>query len=450
MDIPLDGRSPWFEAFLPGQRASSPGLQPDGWIGQRITNEPVYARLRVPGAYDSADIRVEFRPGSQSLLEFGADRGVGNDSAFELYPLWSSEIASAHFTRTTVDGVSWWMRSGATEDDLLKPNEGRLYWHASGTRSDVWMDHGPVVPETVSSSLRGTHDFWFVPVDGKIDITLALQDMNRSPHHTTATFRLMRNDELLWSDAMSFGGEKDIKTSVVTQKEAHFTNLAPGAYRFSVLSDDNVFIRAWTTTAKHWVIGPRVYFADEVGYGTSTRSVSVWTNSQHLEVKALYDTGHQTVSLGKTAVAIEKTHDTYAVTRHATEREGVTTLASPKGNVWTTGDGYVSWRKEALFFPSPRRFTDETRLVDEAVQAVASTYEAPQPLGDGWYAGTIHNIRLDPTLDRLKVVLAAPGIVRRDAAVDIRRFVVTYHRPPFRTGWWNTVKQELLRAWRRW
>lgn len=449
MDIPVDGRSPWFEAFLPGQRASSPGLQSEGWVGQRITDEPVYARLRVPGAYRDADIRVEFRPGAQPLLELGVDRGTAENAAFELHPLWSKELASASFTRMAVGGATWWARPGTSVNDLTKPNEARLFWHAENMPSDAWMDHGAVVPETVSSSLRGTHDFWFVPVDGVIDVTFALQDMNRSLHHTSATFRLMHDETLLWSDAISFGGEKDVKPSVVTQKTIHFEHLSPGAYRLSVLSDDTIFIRAWTTTAKHWVIGPRVYFADEVGYGTSTRSVSIWTNSQHFELKTLHDEGRQTVSLGRASAVLGKTHETYSLARDPAERSGSVSLTLPRGNVWTTGDGYVSWRSDALFFPSPRRLTDETHLLDESVQAVASTYEAPQPIGDGWYAATIH-VQLDPTLDRLKIVLAAPGILRRGGAVDVRRFFVTYHRPPLDTHWWETIRQELLRAWRRW
>lgn len=450
MDIPVDGRSPWFEAFLPGQRASSPGLQPDGWTGQRITDEPVYARLRLPGAYDEAEVRVEFRPNNQPLLEFGVERGKEASASYELYPMWSRELAQSNFQPVTTEAGSWWVRPGTTSAQLNDASEARVFWHASGTLAEAWMDRGPVVSQTVSSSLRGLHDYWFVPVDGKIHLALTLQDMNRSPHHSTATFRLTRDQDLLWSDAVSFGGENDAKPSALVQKPFIFKDLTPGVYRLSVLADDSIFIRAWKTDAKRWVIGPRVYFADEVGYSTSTPSVSVWTNSHHIELKTLHKEGRQTVMLGQRATTtLTETHTTVSISRDPSERQGSTTLKMPKGNVWILGDGYVSWSQSALFFPSPRRLTDETRLDDEAIQAVATTYQAPIALKDGWYAATFR-VKLDPLQDRLKLVLAAPGISRRNAAVDIRRFQITYRRPPLLEAWWLPLKQELIRAWLRW
>ena len=121
----------------------------------------------------------------------------------------------------------------------------------------------------------------------------------------------------------------------------------------------------------------------------------------------------------------------------------------PKGNVWIVGNAYVSWSKEALFYPTVQRLTDQTRLRDEGIQAVASVYQAPEPLEDGWYRVRAR-FTLDPRLDRAKLVLAAPGIARRGAVVDVRRIRVTYTRPPRNQAWWEVVRQELVRAWRRW
>ena len=450
MRIPVDGRSPWFEAFLPGQRASSPGRQPDGWTGQRITDDPVYARLRLPGAYDQADIRVEFRPNNQPLLELGVARGTAPSESFELSPLWSQELASSTFERVMTPNGPWWIRPNSSRSPQENTAEANVFWHATGTIAEAWMDHGPLIPQTVSSSLRGTHDYWFVPVDGRVDLSLVLQDMNRSAHHSTATFRLMRDQELIWSDAVSFGGENDAKPSALVTKAMKFSDLKPGVYRLSVLSDDSIFIRSWTTDEKRWVIGPRVYFADEVGYSTSTKPVSVWTNSHHLDIKTLHPEGLQTVLLGNNArVAITQTHQTFTLNRDATERQGDVRLSAPKGNVWTSGDGYISWSRDALFYPSPRRLTDETHLDDEAIDAVATTYEAPISLGDGWYASTFR-VALDPSQDRLKLVLSAPGVAKRNASVDIRAFDVTYIRPSLREDWWQPFKRELIRAWQRW
>jgi hypothetical protein len=448
IDIPLDGRSPWFEAFLPGQRATSPGVQDGGWVGQRITDDPVYARIRLPGAYDVAEVMVEFRPQHQPLLEIGVERGREPTTSYELVPLWSEQLETSAYVSTTVNGVRWLVDplvgAAATSADAA-----RVAWHASGTIAQAWMDTGTSTKQTVRASLRGQHDFWFVPVDGRIDLSMALQDMNRSRQTSTASLRLMRDTELVWADSVSFGGRDDAKPSPVIEKSWAFADLAPGVYRFSVLADDSIFLREWTTSAKQWVIGPRVYFADEVGYSTSTPAVRVWTNSSFLEAKTLHPEGRQTVQFGSSTGSITQTHAPVLLERATTDTKGATLFVAPKGNVWTLGDGYMSWSKEALFFPQVRRFTDQTQLQSEGVKAVATMYDSPESLADGWYRSH-SSFALEPERDRLKLILSAPGILRRQGHVDIRRIQVTLRRPPRGEAWWPAVRAELVRAWSRW
>ncbi len=448
LDLPLDGRSPWFESFLPGQRATSPGPQEGGWTGQRITDEPVYARLRVPGAYDTAEVSIEFRPEGQPLLELGVERGAEPVSSFELVPLWSKELTASTFVSTTIDGVRW-LVDPAIASRVHDADVARVTWHASGTKPEAFSDTGTPVTKTIRASLRGQHDFWMIPLNGRIDLALTLQDMNRSRNTSRATLRFMRGEELLWTDSVSFGGRDDARPSPLVDKVLNFKDLRPGVYKLSVLGDDSLFLRGWSTTVRHWVLGPRVYFADEVGYSTSTPAVRVWTNASYLEVKTLHKEGLQTVALGSATTTLESTHTTSLVARPPQERKEPVVFSAPKGTVWTLGDGYVSWTKEALFFPQTRRFTDQTRLEDEGIQAVATRYTPPEALGDGWYKGT-GIFRIEPDQDRVKLIVAAPGIARRGAQVDIRRIRVTYRRPPRGDSWWPSLRAELRRAWYRW
>lgn len=449
IDIPLSGRSPWFEAFLPGQRASSPGEQEGGWIGQRITDEPVYARLRVPGAYQTADIEMEVRPHEQPLLELGIERGMEPAVSYEMLPVWSRELQQSSFVTTTVDGVIWWVDPRLGAQAARSADEGRAAWHASGTIALPTMDRGPVESVHIDASLRGQHDWWFVPVNGQLRFAVTMQDMNRSRVTANATWRLMRDQELIWSDSVNFGGQDDTKPSPIVERSWVFRDLAPGVYRLSLLADDSIFVRSWDIQAKRWVLGPRVYFADEVGYVSSTRSRQVWTNSTHLEVKTLHKEGLQTLQLGSASATLFATHQTYALARAPGEWRGPVQFTAPMGNVWLVGNAYISWTREALFFPTVQRLTDATRLRDEGIYAVATTYRAPEPIGKGWYRIRA-KFALDPALDRAKIVLAAPGIARRNQRVDIRRIHVTYQRSPRREGWWEALRQELMRAWRRW
>ncbi len=440
--LPLDGKTPWFEAFLPGTRASSPGAHPGAWVGQRITDEPVYARLRLPGAYQQATITVEFRPNNQPLVELGVERGDELATSYQLHPLWSHELSTSGWVREETPEETWWHAAQDAVHDQGASDGKILSWYASSSLVTPWMDAGPVTPQTVRASLRGQHDVWMVPVEGKLAFRALMQDMNRSRTASIATFRLTRGDTLLWSDSMSFGGKSDTTPTPVVEQSFAWDALEPGVYKLSILADDSIFLRGWTVVAKRWVIGPRVYFGDEVGYSTSTPAVSVWTNSLHIEAKTLHKEGIQTVELGSTRVPIVATHGSVAVSRAPSERLDPVRFVAPQGTLWTVGDGYVSWSREALFFPARRRFTDDTRLVEEGVQAVASRYQAPEPLGDGWYRGRI-TVALEPRKDRLKLVLAAPGVSTRDTSVDVRRIDVTYERPPRRDRWWESLKEDI-------
>ncbi len=446
--LPLDGKTPWFEAFLPGTRASSPGAQPGAWVGQRVTDEPVYARLRLPGAYQRASIAVEFRPNDQPVVELGVERGSEQEPSYELHPLWSRELSTSGWMREETSEETWW-RPAQTTPMHQDANEGKVVsWYASSSLATPWMDEGPVAPQTVRASLRGQHDVWMVPVDGKLAFRALMQDMNRSRTASFATFRLTRGEELLWSDSVSFGGKSDTTPTPVVEQDFVWDALEPGVYKLSILADDSIFLRGWTLTSKRWVIGPRVYFGDEVGYSTSTPAVSVWTNSLHIEAKTLHKEGIQTMELGSSRMLIPATHTSVAISRAPSERVDPVRFIAPQGTLWTVGDGYVSWSRETLFFPTRRRFTDDTRLLEEGVQAVASRYEAPEALGDGWYRGQI-SVALEPGKDRLKLLLAAPGVSTRDTSVDIRRIDVTYERPPRRDRWWESLKEDMRLAWRR-
>jgi hypothetical protein len=198
------------------------------------------------------------------------------------------------------------------------------------------------------------------------------------------------------------------------------------------------------------VIGPRVYFADAVGYATSTPSVDVWTNSRHISLQTFHKEGIQRVAFGSTTGEIERTHEVYPVSRSAEDRGMTAHFRAPLGDVRFVGDGYVAFRESALFFPKPRRLTDQTRLEEEGIDVVRTSYVAPTVLPDGWFRAEVQGA-VPPFMDRLRIALSAPGILLRQGGVDIRTVRVTYRRPPMLSGqeWWRSVRAELVQAWRR-
>jgi len=445
--FPFDGASPWFNPFQPGERVSSPGKQPDGWTGQRITDEPVYGSARVPGAFDTVNVSMEVRALRQPLV----DMGLLRDEAafqFEMKPLWS-EALSKGWHAVSINGLTGMVRDGYPDDALLRQDYDRLMtWDASAT--------SPVLSDTAGTqhryeiSLRGQHDFYVVPVDGHVRFTFELQDVNRNRDaKNTAAFRFTRDDEVLRTDAVSVSGSEDTKPSAVFTQTVSADSLAPGVYRISFMADDDFFIRSISTDAKHWVIGPRLYIGDTVGYAGTSGPATVWTNSLHMSVDTFHNEGLQKVSLGSASVNIDKTHVVYPLSRTADEGQGLREVKTEKGSVRLLGDGFFALDRDAAFFPRPRRLTPEADPAAEGVVAVLTPYIPAQDLGDGWWRVQASWV-IGSATDALKFSLGLPDIVTNNGAFDIRRMTIEYRRPPLTfPELLRAIRRELSAAWHR-
>lgn len=446
--FPFNGQHVWLDPFLPAQRVLPAGTQADGWVGQRVFDEPVYAGARVPGIFDKVTVTFEARSVRQPLIDLGILRDAEAFS-FETHPLWSEEL-SRGWHQVIHAGVAGYVKDGVSDAELTKTNfDHQLVWDAPSSTSPLWMDQEG--PERVyTPSLRGAHDFYVVPTNGNIYFTFDVQDVNRSRGGKVVAFRLNKDDQTIWTDAIGTGGSRDQLPNEVYKKTISFNHLEPGVYRLSVIADDDVFIRRFTTRARHWVIGPRFYFGDTVGYAeTLPPPTTVWTNSRHLVAQTFHKEGLQTVSLGSAQLHITRTHQPYPLDRAPTELDGLRQITAPQGDIRFVGDAFFSFDPDTIFFPKPRRLTDASKLNQEGVLAVITPYIAPQELPDGWYKFTTA-FSLPQTEDPIKFVLSAPGIFFRGGAVDIRHVELRYERPPLSWGeWWKRVRQELRLAWHR-
>ncbi len=442
-----DGTSPWLDAFLPGQRVTPPGLQPEGWIGQRIFHEPVYASARLPGPYDQVEVTMEARPTRQPLVEFGVLRDPAT-FAFEMHPFWS-EALSKGWHPVVKQGVHGYVRDGVPDEALLTTDPDRLlFWHATTTVPER-MDASAMTRE-YNVSLRGAHDLYLIPTDGEINFEFDLQDVNRKRGGSIVAIRVSRGEETVWTEAVASSGRFDTRPDQTFRKEVHIGNLKAGVYRLSLIMDDDVFIRRIATSARHWVFGSRFYVGDNVGYATTSAGLRVWTNSQHINVQTVHPEGLQAVHLGQATVKILKTHQAYPLSRLPTERRGPVTLTLPQGDVRVIGDGYVALSPETLFLPYPRRLTDASLPLEEGIDAIVTPYQQPESLGDGWWKLHTTFDLTRPLPDRLKFSLSLPAILSRNGALDIRSVQLRYERPAVRwEDWAQTLKEEIVSMLKR-
>jgi hypothetical protein len=445
-DLPFDGSSAWMDPFLPAERTTSPGVQDGGWRGQRILQDPVYSSARVPGAYDTMDIEVEFRPNDQHLIELGVLRDDASLS-FEFQPMWFDPLQSENWNVASSQDRTGYVRSGSSQDLLSTSQFNTLaVWSASSVQpmlQDTAETH-----QDVQVSLRGSVDIWAVPAAGKISFAFELQDSNRKQGRDTVILQILKDDEVLASSAVGIGGSRDTTMGTVIERAIAANASDPGVYRVRVISEDDVFIRSIATNVHRWVIGPRISFGDTVGYATTTQAGIAWTDSRHLTVETFHREGMQTVTVGDASVDVNATHRVFRIDR----TDGKTSpqkVEVPVGDVRLIGDGFFALTPDAFFVPQPRRVTVFTDLEREGILGVITPYQRPVALGNGWYRSTLR-FALDPSRDHVRFALSTPGVLEYGTAVDIRHVRLTYRRPPLSPSeWLRVLRIEAANAWHR-
>ena len=442
----LDGKSPWIFPFLPSDRASTPGLQPDGWMGQRVTDDPTYFSARVPGPYESADVSLEFRTLNQPLLELGIVRDAQGNN-LEMKPMYSSELDSAEWKEALQTGVHGYVRTSESDARLTSSDpHGTAVWDAS---SSMPLLRDPAMEATTTeTSLRGAHDFYLVPAGGAINATFDFQDANRGKADDVIAFRVTYGDEEIPEATFALNLSSDKRMGVLQEHTVSVRDAKPGVYRISFIASDDVFIRKITTTSQHWVLGTRVYFGDTVGYLEGVHPGQVWTDSRHVIAQTFHAEGLQQVSLGTVVDTLKETQRAVRLDRTDADTAPVL-LQAPKGDARFIIDGFAALRQDAFFEPQPRRFTDGTKLDIEGTDAVVTPYVRPIALEGNWHRATFH-LSIPSTIDTLRFALSAPGISSRLGSVDVRRISLTYHRPANTwSDWMHVIRQELVNAWHR-
>ena len=436
---------PWIRTFLPATRVTTAGVQADGWTGQRILEDPVYLNVQTPGPYESADIELEMRPVLQPMVQFGIERSLNE---FELVPVYFSELQSPSWTHVQSSAFTGYLSASTSASAIGSiPFSQLAIWNASATMP-LLQDPVGVGSETWVS-LRGSHDIWVIPTANGADLTIRFQSVNRSKASDSVVVRMFYGDEQVADDVFPLNGSRDQGMGTELVRTFHFPTKKPGVYRFSFRMSDDVFIRSIQTMNSHWVIGPRLYLGDVVGYATTTHVLNWVTDSRHVLAETFHAEGVQTLSLGAKAQDVSKTHVEYRLDRQGMGEPRVSFIA-PKGDIRMVGDGFFAVDDAHYFSAQPRHLDDLTELASEGITALYTPYERPLDLGDGWVRSKIH-LALNPRTPTMRLILSAPGLIHRaGASVDVRRVKVTFHRPAQSwKDWFVTFRTEASLAWHR-
>ncbi|MDQ7814860.1 MAG: hypothetical protein RDU25_03610 [Patescibacteria group bacterium] len=440
----LGSGSAWINPFLPSERTTQPGKQNDGWVGQAVIDDPVYFTAAVPGPYQTVEIEIEYMPIRQPLLDFGLARDAAGQQ-LEMHPMYSSELDDSRWVKIEKP-LSAFVFNNATNVLNKQDVSSLAVWNASSVSPEVFDGPAGEAKDT-RISLRGAHDFYFVPTK-PFKTVFSLQAANRDKGNDTVGFRIFCGGEEIAQDAVGASGSRDVRMGKEFKHTISIPDPKHCVYRVAVVSSDDVFIRNVNTTAKHWVVGPRLNFGDVVGFATATQAGLAWTNSRHIVAETFHKEGLQTISFGNKSVALKRTHTTVRANRDAVDK-GLAALKAPLGDVRIVADGYFAFTSESYFEPQPRRFNDSTQLEAEGVRAVLTDYVKPEQLQEGWMKSRF-SFGLNPNMEKLRFVLSAPGIMSRSGAVYVRKITLKYKREAVdMQDWFGILRREAANAWHR-
>ena len=161
-----------------------------------------------------------------------------------------------------------YVRDGLPDKTLIEAEAtAQLVWRGEGPRRNLMDRLGET--RSYTSSLRGGHDFHFIPVNGVIDLKLSIQDVNRNRGANSVAFRLTQADDVLWTDAIGVSGIRDTRPTKVYEKSIRVTDLRPGVYRLSVIADDDI-LSVVSRRRQSTGFGSAVVFWRVNGFATST------------------------------------------------------------------------------------------------------------------------------------------------------------------------------------
>jgi hypothetical protein len=294
----------------------------------------------------------------------------------------------------------------------------------------------------INKSMRGSHEIYTYIGQGEdLNFIFTIQDINR---HAGADF--------LKITVYDSKGEKVNEVSAPDDGEAKATgrvfperrhqllmeNIPFGIYRLVInIPDDDIFIKKIETFQHLVMFKKNIYLTDNEEYkiilgDKSFTPTTIYTNGSVVKARTAHENGLQTLRVGYRNLNIDEKH----VLKEIETTNEITSIVSPKNDIYIQSNGFFAFSKDQLFDPNFSLVMDLDKIKDvEEYDYIFADYPQAQ-LVDGWLVAEtsveVPYLYFNENKDKVvNFIFSLPGLPENNRVLKIKEMTIHFEKEPF-------------------
>jgi len=396
----------------------------------RLIGDPVYFSLFTPRTFDQAKLTIVYKDNlglDAPIIEAGvlADnivwrydlKPVDNKALDYLMIKWSASEENGHLflqKEKNYSSLADW------ETDLVKGQiKGCLdgldnclaVYNYSPKYNYQIANYRPGDPLILDTPLRGAHQFYVYLDNEPLRLDFSFVDLNQDAKPAPISIILSSGDKVITSKNVP---DSNLRPGSGKTEEKEVTigpeKLATGVYKVEVKITDDMVIKKITSSVN------RLSFINKIWPVSSDGNLTLYTDSSHLQVKALNPASLQTISFAGHNFPLTEAYrqfdfniDTPGINKE---------IKLPKDNVVLESNGVFAWSQSSLFDPALSK-VDRYFSVQTPVKYIVADYQAPSE-NEGYKTATVELNLKDAYRENGKYsfMISVPGLKTEDGTAD--------------------------------
>jgi len=396
----------------------------------QIIGDPIYFSLFTPRTFDQAQVTISYQEkltGQTPIIEAGllVDKLVWR---YDLQPLENRIIDQLRSQWSVLggDGIVL-LQSENNYDDLqsfeadlargfLKdcpggPTNCLAIYNYQPNYQYLLPDQGRGQPLTIDKPLRGTHQFYLYIKDEPLRLDFEFVDLNQDKGEDPISVTLYSGMQIITSKTSEdenlspTSGEIEEKKLSLEEKK-----LPPGVYKVEIRASNDIVIRQIFSSVH------RLVFINKVWPVSTRGNLTLFTNTNYLQVKALNPASLQTIKFANEDFFINETYQQFDLISDS--QAALKEIKFSQDDIIIENNGVFAWSKNSFFNPGFKK-VDRHFILDEGIKYIIANYQSPLEQQDIKTATATFNLKgAYREKGKYSFIISVPGLKAEDDLDD--------------------------------